>query len=463
MSQVSITFLGATETVTGSRFLITGPESRVLIDCGMFQGLKKDRLKNWEPFAADPRSIDAVVLSHAHLDHCGYLPRLVSEGFTGPIYSTNYTKELSAVILNDSARLQTEDAKYAIKKGYSKHNPPKPLYGPDEVEKTLPAFKSIEFGKTTQITKDCQITFYPSGHILGASIILLKMADKQFLFTNDLGRSNHPLLVPPQSPPAEGIDVVITESTYGDRVHDDLPDLFGKQLNDAIKRGGKILIPAFAVDRTEVILMKLRELIDQGVIPQIPIYVDSPMALKALDYYRQAINEGSAEIREDVSKKWAGVDPFDPGQLNQMHTTEQSISLNKLLTNAIIISASGMGTGGRVVHHLEQILPDKNNTVILVGFQAVGTRGASLLEGATQIKMFGQFVPVAAKIEHIESFSVHADSNELITWLKQVNNPKQVFVVHGDKQSAQTFATRLNTELGWNAITPKAAQSYEIS
>ena len=289
------------------------------------------------------------------------------------------------------------------------------------------------------------------------------MADKQFLFTNDLGRSNHPLLVPPQSPPADGIDVVITESTYGDRVHDDLPDLFGKQLNDAIKRGGKILIPAFAVDRTEVILMKIRQLIEEKKIPQTPIYVDSPMALKALDYYRQAINEGSAEIRAEVSKKWAGVDPFDPGQLNQMHTTEQSISLNKLLTNAIIISASGMGTGGRVVHHLEQILPDKNNTVILVGFQAVGTRGASLLEGATQIKMFGQFVPVAAKIEHIESFSVHADSNELITWLKGVNNPKQVFVVHGDKQSAQTFATRLNTELGWNAITPKAAQSYEIS
>ena len=251
MSQVSITFLGATDTVTGSRFLITGPSSRILIDCGMFQGLKKDRLKNWEPFAADPRSIDAVILSHAHLDHCGYLPVLVKDGFSGPIFSTKYTKELSAVILNDSARLQTEDAKYALKKGYSKHNPPKALYGPDEVEKTLPLFNTLDFGKKTQITQDTFITFYPSGHILGSAFILIEVAGKTFLFTNDLGRNNHPILVPPALPPDLNIDVVITESTYGDRVHEDAAEIFADQLNAALKRGGKILIPAFAVDRTE--------------------------------------------------------------------------------------------------------------------------------------------------------------------------------------------------------------------
>ena len=462
MSQVSITFLGATDTVTGSRFLITGPSSRVLIDCGMFQGLKKDRLKNWEPFAADPRSIDAVVLSHAHLDHCGFLPVLVKEGFTGPIYSTRYTKELAAVILNDSARLQTEDAKYASKKGYSKHNPPKALYGSDEVEKTLPLFKTIEFATRTEIAKDCYLTFHPSGHILGASFIMIEMAGKKFIFTNDLGRNNHPLLVGPEFPSADGIDVVVTESTYGDRVHEDAADVFADQLNAAIKRGGRILIPAFAVDRTEVILMKIRELIQENKVPQTPIYVDSPMALKALDYYRQAINESSPEIRPEISTTWAGKDPFDPGMLNQMRTTEESISLNKLLTNAIIVSASGMGTGGRVVHHLEQILPDRLSTVILVGFQAIGTRGQALLDGQNQIKMFGQFVPVNAKIEHVESFSVHADSNELITWLKAIKNPKQAFVVHGDPTSAQTFASRLNTELGWKATVPEFAKSYQV-
>lgn len=462
MDQVSITFLGATDTVTGSRFLITGSKSRVLIDCGLFQGLKKDRLKNWEPFAADPRSIDAVVLSHAHLDHCGYLPVLVREGFAGPIFSTNYTKELAAVILNDSARLQTEDARYAAKKGYSKHNPPKALYGPDEVEQTLPRFKAVEFGKKQQVADGCFVTFYPSGHILGASFIVVQMDDKKLLFTNDLGRANHPLLVPPQLPPDLALDAVITESTYGDRVHEDSGELFAEQLNAAIKRGGRILIPAFAVDRTEVILMKLRQLIDDKKIPQTPIYVDSPMALKALDYYRQAINEASDEIRDEVVKKWQGLDPFNPGLLNQMRTTEESISLNKLLTNAIIISASGMGTGGRVVHHLEQILPDRLSTVILVGFQALGTRGRSLLDGQTQIKMFGQLIPVNATIAHIESFSVHADSNELITWLKGIKKPKQAFVVHGDPTSAQTFATRLFDQLGWQAVTPEFAKSYVI-
>jgi len=462
MSQVSISFLGATDTVTGSRFLITGPTSRILIDCGMFQGLKKDRLKNWEPFAADPRSIDAVVLSHAHLDHCGYLPVLVKDGFSGPIFSTKYTKELSAVILNDSARLQTEDAKYALKKGYSKHNPPKALYGPDEVEKTLPLFNTLDFGKKTQITQDTFITFYPSGHILGSAFILIEVAGKTFLFTNDLGRNNHPILVPPQLPPDIDIDVVVTESTYGDRVHEDAAEIFADQINAALKRGGKILIPAFAVDRTEVILMKIRQLIEEKKIPQTPIYVDSPMALKALDYYRQAINEGSSEIRAEIISNWQGKDPFDPGMLNQMHSTEQSISLNKIITNAIIISASGMGTGGRVVHHLEQILPDQTSTVILVGFQAAGTRGRSLLDGMSQIKMFGQLVPVVAKIEHIESFSVHADSNELINWLKVIKNPKQVFVVHGDPISAQTFAKRLQSELGFNAITPEFAKTYSV-
>lgn len=462
MSEVTISFLGATETVTGSRFLVTSGKSKVLVDCGLFQGLKAIRKKNWDPFPVDVKSIDAVVLTHAHLDHCGYLPLLTRQGYENPIFATHYTAELASVILHDSAHLQMEDAKYAAKKGYSKHAIPLPLYNAEDAEKALRLFKRVEFHSRIQVAPDAWVTWYPSGHILGSSFLVLEIADKKLLFTGDMGRNNHPLLSNPDAPPQENFDAIITESTYGDRIHDAKPEDFARELNAAIKRGGSILIPAFAVDRTEVILMALRDLMEKKLIPVVPIYVDSPMALAALNFYREAISKNTAEIRDGVSDRWANQDPFDAGRLMQALTTEESKKINDVTETSIIISASGMATGGRVVHHLEHMLPDSKNTVILVGYQAAGSRGRLLEEGVDELKMHGKYVPVNAHITKVESFSVHADGDELITWLRGAKAPRQVFVVHGELGAQEKMAERLGNELGWNAVIPKAAQVITI-
>lgn len=462
MSEVTIAFLGATDTVTGSRFLVTSAKSKVLVDCGLFQGIKSIRKKNWEPFPVDVTTIDSVVLTHAHLDHCGYLPLLTRQGYVNPIYGTNYTAELVSVILHDSAHLQMEDAKYAAKKGYSKHEVPLPLYTVDDAEKALGLIKRVKFHTRTQVAPDAFVTWFPAGHILGAAFILLEIADKKLLFTGDLGRNNHPLLSNPDNPPVEAMDAVITESTYGDRKHDAKPEDFARELNAAIKRGGSILIPAFAVDRTEVILMALRDLMEKKLIPLIPIYVDSPMALAALNFYREAITIDSPEIRDGVSDKWANQDPFDAGKLMQALTTEESKKINDVTETSIIISASGMATGGRVVHHLEHMLPDPKNTVILVGYQAAGSRGRLLEEGVTELKMHGKLIPVRANITKVESFSVHADADEIIRWLGMAPKPGKVFVIHGEQGAQEAMSDRLISDLGWNAIVPKPAQVISI-
>lgn len=462
MDTVTIKFLGAASTVTGSKFLVTSEKSSVLVDSGLFQGLKKDRQKNWEPFPVEPSSIDAVVLTHAHLDHCGYLPLLVRQGFRNKIYATGYTIKLATVILRDSARLQMEDAKFAAERGFSKHPIPLPLYDEEDVERTLSHFSEINFRSKVTVTKDASATFMPSGHILGSAFVLLEIAGKELLFTSDLGRDNHPLLSPPDDPPSVALDAVITESTYGDRAHETPLRSFAEEINLAMKRGGSILIPAFAVDRTEVILMALRELVGSGTIPNIPIYVDSPMALTALDFYRDAVEKDAPELRKGVAKKWKTVDPFNPGNLFEMRTVEESKSLNEISETSIIISASGMGTGGRVVHHMANMLPDPRNTVILVGFQAAGSRGRSLEEGQPRLKIHGKWIPVHASIVKIESFSVHADSNELVSWLRQVKHPKKVFVVHGEPESEEALAERLRQQLGWNVMVPKSEEAFEL-
>jgi metallo-beta-lactamase family protein len=462
MSEVTITFLGATDTVTGSRFLVTSAQSKVLVDCGLFQGIKSIRKKNWDPFPVDVKTIDSVVLTHAHLDHCGYLPLLARQGFENPIFATHYTAELASVILHDSAHLQMEDAKYAAKKGYSKHEIPLPLYNVDDTEVALKLFKRVAFHSRVQVAPDAWVTWYPSGHILGSAFLILEIGGKSVLFTGDMGRHNHPLLSNPDNPPAIHLDAVVTESTYGDRKHDAKPEDFARELNAAIKRGGSILIPAFAVDRTEVILMALRELMEKKLIPLIPVYVDSPMALTALNFYREAITQNTQEIRDGVSKKWANQDPFDSGKLMQALTTEESKQINEISETSIIISASGMATGGRVVHHLEHMLPDPKNTVILVGYQAVGSRGRLLEEGATEIKMHGNLIPVRAHIAKVNSFSVHADADELIEWLGTVSKPEKIFVIHGEQGAQEAMANRIVDELNWNAIVPKPSQVISI-
>jgi metallo-beta-lactamase family protein len=462
MSEVTITFLGATDTVTGSRFLVTSARSKVLVDCGLFQGIKSIRKKNWDPFPVDVKTIDSVVLTHAHLDHCGYLPLLARQGYENPIFATHFTTELASVILHDSAHLQMEDAKYAAKKGYSKHEVPLALYNADDAENALKLFKRVQFHTRVQVAEDAWATWYPSGHILGSAFVVLEIGGKKLLFTGDMGRNNHPLLSNPDNPPQEDFDAVITESTYGDRIHDAKPEDFAHELNAAIKRGGSILIPAFAVDRTEVILMALRDLMERKLIPLIPIYVDSPMALAALNFYRQAISQNTAEIRAGVSDKWSNQDPFDPGKLMQALTPEDSKKINEISETSIIISASGMATGGRVVHHLEHMLPDSKNTVILVGYQAAGSRGRLLEEGVTELKMHGKLVPVHAHISKVESFSVHADGDELIAWMRKAKKPKKVFVIHGEQGAQEAMAKRLVDELGWSAIVPKPAQVIAI-
>ena len=463
MSNVSITFLGGAETVTGSRFLVESDDAKVLIDAGLFQGLKALRLKNWEDFPIDPSTIDAVVLTHAHLDHSGYLPLLVRQGFKKSVYLTENTAKLTEVILHDSARIQMEDAKYALKRGFSKHQPPKPLYTEDDVHKTISKFKNVAFRQRTEIAKNVHVTLFPAGHILGAAFVLLDISGEKLLFTGDLGRNQHPILVAPDSFPTEEISALISESTYGARVHESPTSLFTDAINATINRGGSVLIPAFAVDRTEVILMKLRDLMEQNLIPKVPVFVDSPMALTSLKHYRNAIANGDVEIRPDFIQQYANQDPFGPDTLQEMRTVEESMKLNNPKNSCIIVSASGMGTGGRVVHHLKQMLPNSLHTVLLVGYQAVGTRGHALENGAERIKMHGEFVEVKASIVKIEGFSVHADGSELIQWFGRGKKPNQIFLVHGEIESASVFAQRLKIEMKWDAVVPEPMKKYQIT
>jgi metallo-beta-lactamase family protein len=451
----SIQFLGAAGTVTGSRFLLTNGNVKVMVDCGMFQGLKELRLKNWNPLPIDPAEVDAVILTHAHLDHCGYLPKLVKDGFRGKVHATQFTTKLAEVILLDSARIQTEDAKYAAKKGFSKHNPPKALYEEIDASKAIKLFSPEPFNVRIEVAEETFVTFHASGHILGAAFVEVEFFGKKLLFTGDLGRNQHPLLVNPERIPAGRFDAIVTESTYGDREHTPVSTDFETAINQTVARGGSVLIPAFAVDRTEVILVQLRELMEAGRIPRVPVYADSPMALKALNFYRQAINQASPEIRPEIVAAWKNKDPFSTGTLVELTTVDESKTINDPQQPCIIISASGMGTGGRVVHHLRNMLPKAKHSVILVGYQAVGTRGRNLVEGATEVKMHGEMVPVRAEIESIQSFSVHADGDELIAWMSTVSEaPNQVLVVHGEAGVAETFSDRIKSQLGWKSHAP---------
>ncbi|MEY2673396.1 MAG: hypothetical protein RLZZ508_1273 [Actinomycetota bacterium] len=452
---VTIDFLGAARTVTGSKFLVQSSGATVLFDSGLFQGLKELRLKNWQEFPVPPSSIDAIVITHAHLDHCGYLPALVRDGFNGSIYMTTWTAKLAAVVLRDSAKLQTEDAEYAARKGYSKHKQPKPLYSIEDAERTIAMFKVVDFRKTVEVATGFSVTFYPCGHILGAAFLDVNVDGKRLLISGDMGRPQHPILNPPDNIPSGEFDAFIVESTYGDRDHEPPASEFADAINRTINRGGSVLIPAFAVDRTEVILMEVKRLMDEQTIKRVPVYVDSPMALTTLDYYRDALVAKSEDIRMDVATDYETHDLFDPGTLHELRTVEASKSINKPSSPCIIISASGMATGGRVVHHLEMMLPNPKHTVLMVGFQAAGTRGRQLVEGAKSLKMYGQYVPVRMEVVQVGSFSVHADRKEMIEWLKTSDTkPKVIYVVHGEESAAMNFRDAIADELNLLAVVP---------
>ncbi|CAB4609475.1 unannotated protein [freshwater metagenome] len=463
MSTHTITFLGGVESVTGSRFLLETDNFKLLVEAGMFQGLKELRLKNWEPFPINPAEINAIIITHAHLDHSGYLPRLVRDGFNGKIYLTQDTAKLVEIVLRDSARIQMEDAKYAEKKGYSKHEKPEALYNLEDANKTITKFAPIKFHEQVEIAPSISATFHRSGHILGSSVVEVLLDGKRIVFSGDLGRSQHPLLNPPDPMVSGAVDAVIMESTYGDRKHEDTQFLLEQTINKCVQRNGSILIPAFAVDRTEVILMILKRLVKENKIPNLPIFVDSPMALASLNIYKMAMQNGSTDIKQELLDSVKFDDPFNPGNLKGAETVEESKALNDPSKSCIIISASGMGSGGRVVHHLENMLPHSEHAVILIGYQAEGTRGRALVEGVKSVKMHGKQVSVFAEIVQIQGLSVHADADEVCEWLgTNKTAPTHTFIVHGEPASSAAMAEKINSQLGWNTVVPKLNQKFYL-
>ncbi|MGZ6205709.1 MAG: MBL fold metallo-hydrolase RNA specificity domain-containing protein [Candidatus Binataceae bacterium] len=459
----TLRFLGAAGTVTGSRFLIEDGRARVMVDCGLFQGLKDLRLRNWDKFPIAPTAIDAIALSHAHLDHSGYLPALWHAGYRGPIFATPGTVALCRILLPDSGHLQEEEANYANQHGYSKHSPARALYTEDEALRSLESMMAAPFHSRVTLAPGIHATMRHTGHILGAASVVLELdhpRSRTILFSGDLGRPHHPLLRAPEPPAAA--DVIVIESTYGDRRHDDDASLalFEQALARTIARGGITIIPSFAVDRTEVVLFHLDRLVRARRIPAVPVYVDSPMASAALKLYRAAAECGDEEMRPEVA---ASSEAFDSGSVTEVRTVEESIALNALAGPAIIISASGMATGGRVLHHLTHRLPDPANTVILVGYQADGTRGRRLLNGETQLKMLGRYVQVKAEVVNVQAFSVHADQTELVGWLRTAPHPPEtVHVVHGDPDAAEALRAAIAKELGWSVTVARYLQTVRL-
>lgn len=450
----SLRFLGAAGTVTGSRFLVEWQGRRVLVDCGIYQGEREWRRRNWEPFPVPPSSIDVVLLTHCHLDHSGWLPRLVREGFTGPICTTEGTAALTEIVLRDSARLNERDAEQAREGGWSRHDPPLPLYTVADAELAIRQLRAVPTGVPVDVTAGARATFVPAGHVLGAASILLEVGQEvPVLFSGDLGRDRHPVLRRRGTPPSAV--TVVVESTYGDRAHTDPErphEAFADAIRRTVARGGSVLVPAFAVDRTELVLHALDAMRRHGTIPRVPVFVDSPMALAALEVYRRPTLRH--ELRDDVA------DPLvDLTDVHAARTPEESMALNAPHLPCIIVSASGMASGGRVVHHLRHLLPDRRNTVVLTGYQAAGTRGRALLDGAREVKIHGRYVPVRAEVVADEEFSVHADADEVLGWLRELDeSPDAVYVVHGEPSAAAALAERVRDELGWTAVVPRLGE-----
>lgn len=458
---VTVKFLGGAGAVTGSKYLIDLGEFEFLVDCGLYQGNRELRDRNWDKFPMPPMEMEAIVLTHAHLDHIGYLPKLVKQGFSGPIYCTEATAELAKILLLDSGKLQEEEAEYARKKGYSKHDNPQPLYTQEDAEAVFPKLVPQEFERPFSIHPDVTVTYYHAGHILGASIVKIvvkgKEQEKKLVFSGDLGRYHDPILYPPSRIPKA--DILWIESTYGDRVSPPVKpeEELGRAIRDTFDRGGLVIIPAFAVGRTQLVMYYLFQLMEKGKIPKAPIFLDSPMAINATKLYLdfKSDHQLSAVLEED------GNHPFDHPQLHYFQKQEQSRSLNEYRGNAIIISASGMATGGRVLHHLFHHLPDEKNGVIFVGYQAEGTRGRRLLEGEPEIRIYGREVPVKAKIYQIDGLSAHADQNELMDWAEGfIEKPKIVFIIHGEENSASVLGQKLHEEMGWRTILPQYLESF---
>lgn len=443
---MQITFLGATQTVTGSKYLLTVDSKKILIDCGLFQGYKELRLRNWDKFPVNPAEIDAVIITHAHIDHTGYLPLLVKNGFRGKIYSSPGTKALCSILLPDSGYLQEEEARNANRYGYSKHAPALPLYTQADAQESLNYFETVGFGEKRHLFGQFSFEFARAGHIIGASFIKIINGKTSLLFTGDIGRPHDPVMRPPSI--IENADYIIMESTYGDRLHDKMDPLveLKEVINQTAKRGGSIIIPAFAVGRAQLLLYYIYQLKSSGAIADLPVFLDSPMAVDASEILHTYKNDHHLNAKQCDSLCHVA---------RYTRTTDESKQIDLQAMPKIIISASGMITGGRILHHLKVFLPDYRSTILLTGYQAGGTRGDRLLNGEREIKIHGQFVPVHAHIKSMLNTSAHADYQEMLDWLKNFKRPpKKLFITHGDSSSAKSFKEKVEKQFGWSCVVP---------
>lgn len=461
----TLQFLGAAGTVTGSRHLLQTRGKNLLVDCGLFQGRKENRLKNWDKFPVPPSSIHAVMLTHAHIDHIGYLPRLVKDGFKGRIYATFPTVELADTLLHDTAHLQQEEANWANKRGYSKHHPALPLYTERDAERALDLLYGVSYGEEFEPVPGIRAKYRDMGHILGSAYLDLETTDRRdeqrkLVFSGDIGRPKDAILRPPSQP--YNVDFLVMESTYGNRLHasQNVRTQLANAINEAMERKGVLMIPAFAVGRSQSLLYLLREMEEANEIPVLPIYLDSPMALKALDAHENHLRDLNLTCR---AQSLVGTNIFSPKKLKLISHQRESKALNGLTNRAIIIAGSGMATGGRILHHMRQRLPDPSCSMLFIGYQAEGTRGRDLVEGKDRIRMFGTEVDVRAQIMTIDGFSGHADYNEMLAWLMAFNQPlKKLFLVHGESAASEAFGKHIRRQYGWEAILPQEGQRFDI-
>jgi len=470
---MSLTFLGAARTVTGSKHLLEEGGHHVLVDAGLFQGLKELRERNWQPIPFDATALASVVLTHAHLDHCGFLPRLVGQGFRARVFCTPGTADLAKLILSDAARIQEEDAERANRKGYTRHRPALPLFTEQDAARAISLLQPVGYDRPVPVAPGVTAEFVNAGHLLGSSFVRVRIerTGRTILFGGDLGRYGRPVLPDPE-PPGEA-DMLLCESTYGDRAHepDDHSEHLAQIVRDTIGRGGRVLIPAFAVGRVEEVLYWIDLLEEEKRIPEVPVYVDSPMAVAALAAYRKRIDELDPELSKPDLDPRAGsraraerrVCGFCTAKLKVVTSIAESREIQESTGPAIIISSSGMATGGRVLHHLERLLPDARNTVLFSGYQAAGTRGRKMEEGAQYIRMHGQEIPVRARVERLDSMSAHADSNEILRWLSLFPTPpKLTCLVHGEPGPMDALRARIEKDLGWTVKTPEPGERVEI-
>ncbi|HEY1270010.1 MAG TPA: MBL fold metallo-hydrolase [Candidatus Binatia bacterium] len=462
----SVSFLGAAGTVTGSRFLVESDGRRVLIDCGLFQGKSELRQKNWAPFGVAPNALDAIVLTHAHIDHTGYLPRVVQQGFGGPVFATPPTKALLDIMLPDAGRLQEEEARFVNQAGYSRHKPALALFTEEDARRAMPLVRRTPFGESVEVAPGISVTFHRVGHIIGAGFVVVETkkpggGTQRIVFSGDVGRKNVPILKDPE-PIAAG-DYVVLESTYGDRLHgaEDPKEALARVCERVVNSAGILLIPAFAVGRTQEVLYHLRTLQREGRLsPKLPIYVDSPMAISAVDLYCEYTPEHDFEMEQLRNQEGC---PIEGPSMQFARSSDDSKRLNNLRGPAVILSASGMLNGGRILHHLVRRLPDPDTVLLFVGYQAEGTLGRRILEGAKDVQVLGHPVHVAAQIEEIPALSAHADSKELLDWLAEIpDKPREVFLVHGEDRARAAFSDSIRQKLGFQVSLPKQDERREL-